>query len=259
MRRHPLLPGLLCACLAASWAMPAAARGTHPDHAHRGPKPAAAARMPIVVELFTAQGCVSCGKANAMVARLADQPGLTPLTWSVDYWDYLGWKDTFAQPEFAQRQRAYDKRFGVNDVYTPQIIVDGLGQTTGGDPAAVDELIRRALRAPIARPAMEWRADGAVAIGSGTRPRGGAEVWLIRFDPRERDVAVKEGDNRGSTVPARNVVRQLVRLGGWSGRPTKFTLPAAPEDGLTTLVVVQGDDGGRVLGALQQAPAPQAG
>ena len=209
---------------------------------------------PVLVELFTAQGCSSCVEANAMIARLADRPGVVALTWSVDYWDYLGWKDTFAQPEFADRQRAYDKRFGLRDVYTPQVIVDGAAQNSG-DPAAVDRLIRAARRAPRKHLDMEMREDGRIAVGSGDRPPGGGEVWLIRFDPREQDVVVKAGDNRGATIPHRDVVRQLTRLGGWSGRPVSFKLPEPSEDGLTTLIVVQGDHGGRVLGLLETDPS----
>jgi hypothetical protein len=218
----------------------------------------ASARRPVVVELFTAQGCSSCAKANAFVARLADRPGVVALTWSVDYWDYLGWKDTFAQPEFADRQRAYDKRFGLRDVYTPQVIVDGAAQASGAQGASVEALIGEARRARLPRPAMELRADGRIAVGTGARPPGGGEVWLIRFDPRQADVAVTEGDNRGTTVPERNVVRQLARLGAWTGRPVSFKLPPASEEGLATLILVQAGHGGRVLGALDAGPPPAA-
>src|SRR5215469_5180161 len=84
----------------------------------------ALAASPVVVELFTAQGCASCGEASAHAASLADQKDVLELTWDVDYWDYLGWKDTLAKPEFAERQRAYASRLGVADVYTPQAVVD---------------------------------------------------------------------------------------------------------------------------------------
>ena len=84
-----------------------------------------AARAPVVVELYTAQGCASCGAADPVFDKLAERPDVIALDFAVDYWDYLGWKDTFAQPEFADRQRAYDKRLGPMDVYTPQVIVAG--------------------------------------------------------------------------------------------------------------------------------------
>ena len=210
---------------------------------------AALARPPVVVELFTAQGCGSCGAASAHVASLADDKGVIPLTFAVDYWDYLGWKDTFAKPEFADRQRDYDKRFGVAEVFTPQVVVDGRAQTAAVKGDAVDKLVREARRAPADPPQMDWRAD-KVAVGSGRPPKGGGEVWLIRYDPREQNIEVKDGDNRGHTVAERNVVVQLARLGDWRGRPVLMRLPPPPQDGLKTMVLVQALDGGRILGAL---------
>jgi hypothetical protein len=210
----------------------------------------AAARPPVVVELFTAQGCSSCSDASAHVAALADAKGVLPLTFAVDYWDYLGWKDTFAKPEFGERQRAYDARLGVAEVYTPQVIVDGRGQAPGTKPDAVDRLVREARRTPADPPQMRWRGD-RVAVGSGRRPKGDAEVWLIRYEPREQDVEVKDGDNRGHRVVERNVVVQLARLGRWRGRPVLLAAPPSPQDGLKSVVVVQGAAGGRILGVLE--------
>jgi len=224
--------------------------------------PAAAwAKRPVVVELFTAQGCASCGRANAAEARLAERPDVLALTWPVDYWDYLGWKDTFARPEFTDRQRAYDQRFGPRDVYTPQVVVDGAVQASGSKTAAIDALIEAARHGQAASPQMQLREDGRLAVGSGARPRDGGEVWLIRYDPREQDVEVKDGDNRGKTVPHKNVVRQLVRLGPWTGRPALFKLPPPTDDGLDTVVIVQGAKGGKVLGVLQDpgSTAPPGG
>jgi hypothetical protein len=217
-----------------------------------------AARPPVVVELFTAQGCSSCGPANASVAALAGRDDVLPLTFSVDYWDYLGWKDTFAQKAFTDRQHAYAKKLGLREVYTPQVVIDGRVQASGVRPAQVDALLQtqtRALRFP---PDMEWRGDTRVAVGSGRAPAGGAEVWLVRFDARAQDVAVRRGDNRGQTIEHRNVVRQLVRLGPWAGRPRLYRLPPPSEDGLTSAVLVQGVAGGAMIGTLVQAVEPKA-
>jgi hypothetical protein len=203
----------------------------------------------VVVELFTAQGCGSCSAASAHVSDLATDKGVIPLTFAVDYWDYLGWKDTFAKPEFADRQREYAKRFGVAEVFTPQVVVDGRTQTAAVKGDAVDRLVREARRTAADPPQMGWRGDKA-AVGSGRPPPGGAEIWLIRYDPREQNVEVKDGDNRGHTVVERNVVVQLARLGAWRGRPMLMRLPASPQDGLRTLVLVQARDGGRILGVL---------
>ena len=211
----------------------------------------AAAKPPVLVELFTAQGCGACRDANTYLARLADRPGVLALTFSVDYWDYLGWTDTFAKPEYAERQKAYVNRLKLREPYTPQVVVDGRQEAQGLKSAEVDRLVRQAAAAPHNPPDIRFVGPRRVDVGSGRAPKGGAEVWLIRYDPRAVDVAVRAGDNRGETVTQKNVVRQMQRLGLWRGRPMAFRLPAASEDGLKTAVVVQWPKGGRILGVGQ--------
>ncbi|MBO9710723.1 MAG: DUF1223 domain-containing protein [Caulobacter sp.] len=215
----------------------------------------AQAKTPVLVELFTAQGCSSCGKANQAVAQLADDKGVLALTYSVDYWDYLGWTDTFAKPAFAARQRAYAQKFSLRDVPTPQVVVAGREQVSGVKAETVEALVRSAAKVRANAPDMEFvRGGDRVAVGSGPAPRGGGEVWLVRYDPREQDIAVKRGDNRGQTLVHRNVVRELVRLGPWAGRPKLYRLPAsASDDELKTVIILQGAKGGRVIGVLQEA------
>ena len=210
----------------------------------------AAARPPVVVELYTAQGCASCGKANAHVAELAEEKGVLALTFSVDYWDYLGWADTFAKPEFTARQKAYVAKLALREPYTPQVVVDGAAQASGSRPDKVDALVAGAAKAARKPPEVRF-LRGRVYVGSARAPKGGGEVWLIRYDPREQDVAVKSGDNKGQTIPHRNVVRDVARLGAWRGKPVAFRLPAASEDGLKAVVLVQAGHGGRVLGVGQ--------
>ena len=212
---------------------------------------AASARPPVVVELFTAQGCASCGEANEYVAKLAERPGVLALTFPVDYWDYLGWEDTFAEPEFAERQKAYVARLKLREPYTPQVVVDGRAQAAGLRTERVEQLLREAARAPRDPPDIQFMSPRRVDVGSGRVPRGGAEVWLIRYDPREQEVAVKSGDNRGQTITHRNVVREIHRLGAWRGRPTAYRIPAAADDGLATALVVQAAKGGRVIAVAQ--------
>jgi hypothetical protein len=204
---------------------------------------------PVVVELFTAQGCSSCGKADGIVETLAARPGVLALTFAVDYWDYLGWADTFAKPMFAERQRAYAVKLAVREVYTPQVVIDGRAQAAGVHPDRVAKLVDEAVKAPHDPPQMLFQGTNRVAIGSGHAPRGGGEVWLVRYDPRAQEVVVKRGDNKGQTFVQKNVVRQLVRLGAWTGRSTAFKLPAAEDDNLATAVIVQGARGGRIIGA----------
>ncbi len=212
---------------------------------------AAPAKTPVVVELFTAQGCAPCVKANEMVADMADRPGVLPLTFSVDYWDYLGWADTYAKPAFAERQRAYVSRLQLRDPYTPQVVIDGRAQASGAKPQDVDKLIREAAEAGRNPPDMLMREDGKVAVGSGPSPRGGGEVWLVRYDPKPTEVQVKRGDNRGETIVYRNAVRDVVRLGAWTGRPRIYSVPAGDDAGLESVVLVQAAKGGRVIAVLR--------
>jgi hypothetical protein len=212
------------------------------------------AQGPVLVELFTAQGCASCGAADPLVAKLADRPNVVALTWSVDYWDYLGWKDTFAKPEFTDRQRAYDKRFGLQDVYTPQVIVNGAAQTSGDSATDVEALVAKAINRPAVGPRIRFLSGGRVTVGAGDRRAGTFEVWLIRYDPKEKDIEIKDGDNRGKTVARFDVVREVVRLGAWRGLTATFRIPPPSEEALSSLVVVQGVRGGRII-ALAGAPA----
>jgi hypothetical protein len=212
------------------------------------PTGAAAAKPRVLVELFTAQGCGACEDANAHVARLSERPGVLALTFAVDYWDYLGWTDTFARPEFTERQKAYVARLKLREPYTPQVVVDGREQAQGLKTTEVDRLVRAAIAEPRYPPDIRFVGERRVDVGSGRAGRGGADVWLIRYDPRAVEVQVRAGDNRGETVVQKNVVRQIQRLGVWRGRPQAYRVPEASEEGLRTVVVVQQPRGGRVLG-----------
>ncbi|HEY2048469.1 MAG TPA: DUF1223 domain-containing protein [Caulobacteraceae bacterium] len=217
------------------------------------PGAASARHSPVVVELFTAQGCVSCNKANEVIAHLATRPDVITLTWPVDYWDYLGWKDTFAQPDFTDRQRAYEHPLGLRDVYTPQVIVGGERQASADDAQAVDDLVAQAKRDSTQSPDIAFATRGRVAVGSGRRPRRPAEIWLIRYEAAPPEVEVKAGDNRGARLTETDVVRQAVKLGHWKGRPVIYQAPPADEEGLKEVVIVQEADGGRILAARRRS------
>jgi hypothetical protein len=209
----------------------------------------AAAKSPVVVELYTAQGCASCGEANADIAKLAQKPGILALTFPVDYWDYLGWADTFAKPEFTERQKAYVARLSLREPYTPQVVVDGRSQAAGLKTDLVQKLVAEAARSQPESPDIHF-AGRRIYVGSGRAPRG-AEIWLIRYDPRDQDVVVKSGDNRGQTISHKNVVREALRLGAWRGQPVAFRAPPMSEDGLRSVVLIQAGPGGRVIGVGQ--------
>ena len=206
---------------------------------------AAAPRSDVtVVELFTSQGCSSCPPANANAAALADRPDLLVLSFGVTYWDGLGWKDSFAREDFTQRQRIYEPALGRDGPFTPQIVIGGAVDTVGNDRGAIEALIARGAAAG---PEIKL-AGQTVTIGPGKMDMA-ADVWLVRYDPRTIDVAVRRGENGGRTLPHRNVVRDLARIGHWTGAATALPLPAAPP-GLRTAVLVQAPKGGTILAAV---------
>jgi len=207
------------------------------------------AKSPVVVELFTSQGCASCIPADDLMGDLADRPHVLALTFAVDYWDYLGWQDTFAKSEFTDRQRAYLKPLALHDVYTPQVVIDGRLQAAANHADEVNGLIKQAAK-DHANPPQIMAAHGArIAIGSGHAPKGGGEVWLVRYDPHDQKVVVRTGDNRGKTIVEHNVVRELTRLGMWKGEPKSFREPAPSADGLETAVLIQAAHGGAIVAA----------
>ncbi len=209
-----------------------------------------AAGAPVVVELFTAQGCASCPEANAVIEQMAARPGVLALTYAVDYWDYLGWPDTFARPEFSERQRAYRANLRQRSVYTPQVVIDGQRQAPGGEAEVVEAAVRELAETKPSPPQIEFRVGGdQVGIGSGRAPAGGAEVWMVRYRPGEQVVEVAGGENRGRSVSHVNVVRHVRHVGDWRGRPILLRLPAADEDGLKTAIIVQARPTGAVIAA----------
>ncbi|MFN3538388.1 MAG: DUF1223 domain-containing protein [Brevundimonas sp.] len=249
------ISSLVMAGAAAVVMIGAASSGAQPAAAGSGAR-AALPVEPVVVELFTAQGCAGCPEANALVETLSQRPGIIALTYAVDYWDYLGWPDTFAQPAFAERQRAYQTRLRLRDVYTPQVIIDGARHLPGARTADIETAVEEEAARRIFMPEVEFREAGdRVGVGSGRAPEGGAEVWLIRYRSTPQVVQVAQGENRGLEVRHANVVREVTRLGEWRGRPILLTLPDPSEADLGAAVLVQALDDGRILAAADR-PAP---
>ncbi|NJC40857.1 hypothetical protein GGQ87_001115 [Brevundimonas alba] len=230
---------LLAATVAAgSSAQPASSR------APRGETPP----EPVVIELFTAQGCAGCLEANARVEALAGEPGVIALTYAVDYWDYLGWQDTFARPEFAQRQRAYRRPLKLRSVGTPQVVIDGRRQVAGAQEAALKAAVDEEAARRVFPPEIEFRETGdRVGVGSGRAPAGGAEVVAVIYRPGPQTVEIQSGDNRGQTVRQVNVVRSVRSLGTWSGRSALYTLPAGVGANEAVAVLVQARTDRRIL------------
>ena len=211
-----------------------------------------AAKRTVVVELFTSQGCSSCPPADALLDELADQPGLLALSFHVDYWDYIGWKDPFASPAHTQRQRAYAQSLGLRYVYTPQIVVDGRTDVVGSQRRKVANAITEAAKRPSAVEVGLIDDDGGkITLSAGQAPAGGATVYLVMFDD-DHDTAVARGENSGRTIHNANVVREYKTLGRWTGAATEFPLDiaAARSQGRGgCAVIVQSGTNGPVLGA----------
>lgn len=205
-----------------------------------------------VVELFTSQGCASCPPADAILAELAQEPGLMALTWAVDYWDYLGWRDTLARPENTERQRAYGRSLGVTGVYTPQAVVDGRVQLIGSRRAELDAAIaerRESAANPVIKLAAE--ADGFSLELPDAGDVSSATLWLVGFDP-EHEVEIAEGENGGRTIVYHNVVRGHERLADWRGQSLKLHLSArdlARVAGAAHALILQEGESGPVLDA----------
>jgi len=210
--------------------------------------------QPVVVELFTAQGCSGCPDANRTLEAVAGEPGVIALTYGVDYWDYLGWSDTFAKPEFGARQQAYRQAMKLRNVSTPQVVVDGRRHLSGAHSPELQAAIEAEAAARLWPPEIEFRETGdRVGVGSGRPPPGGAEVTAIVYQPGLQTVEVKQGDNRGQAVRHVNVVREVRRLGDWTGRPVLFALPADSASEDNVVVLVQSKTDRRILSAARRA------
>jgi hypothetical protein len=207
---------------------------------------AADAAHPTVVEEYQSQGCNSCPPANANLNAIAGRTDVLALSFAVTYWDRLGWKDTFARPAYTERQWDYARAGGRSTVYTPQMIVNGTGVLVGNRAAALEAALKRYDRGT-GGPEIAW--SGRQLRLSGPAKGPSATVWLVRYDPRQLDVHVGAGENRGRVLPHRNVVKGLVRLGAWNGGRRSYHLPGSPDPVLKTAVLVQQGKGGPIVAA----------
>ena len=180
-----------------------------------------------VIELFTSQGCSSCPSADKLIAEYSRDPSVIALSLAVDYWDYLGWKDTLALNGHSNRQRAYAKARGDREVYTPQVVVDGAVHALGSDKAAIEKAIRqtREQSSPLLLPVTIERAGDklTVQVAASKDGKGQAEVWLCPIT-RSVPVAIGRGENSGHTLTYTNVVRRWIKLGDWTGKAETFSV-----------------------------------
>ena len=194
------------------------------------PLPASAGEPRAVIELFTSQGCSSCPAADKVLGELSRDPTLVTLSLPVDYWDYLGWKDTLALHGHSNRERAYADTRGDREVYTPQVVVNGIMHVLGSDKAAIEQAIAqtRQSAAPLTLPVTIAVAEGKVSVNvpAANGENASAEVWLCPITGKAQ-IAIERGENRGHTLAYTNVVRRWVKLGDWSGKAETFSVPVA--------------------------------
>ena len=210
---------------------------------------AAMADQPVVVELFTSQGCSSCPPADRILGELSQRDDVIALAMHVDYWDYLGWKDIFADPANTKRQRAYARAAGQRSIYTPQMVIGGKDHVIGSKPMKISSLIRKHGRKNALVDVRLTRSGNQVSVEAkpaGTI-RGGTIVQLVTYVPKST-VDIRRGENAGRKLTYFNIVQDVSVLGKWNGSGTYKASAKVPAD-VNVVVLVQSPGAGPILGA----------
>ncbi|MGC1180505.1 MAG: DUF1223 domain-containing protein [Methyloceanibacter sp.] len=227
-----------------------------------GPGPRSDSHNPAVIELFTSQGCSSCPAADALLGQLAERPGFVALSYSVDYWDYLGWRDTLGSPANSERQRDYAKARGDGRVYTPQAVVDGVTHANGSDEDAIQAAVAAAsVRLAQVKVPVSMHGEGdTLVIDVGAAPetsdQRSATIWLAIAKEVEK-VVVARGENRGRELSYHHPVRELTPIGMWHGEAVTLRLPLKDLEtmgGDCLFALLQVEDSGPILGAAEFEP-----
>jgi hypothetical protein len=189
----------------------------------------ASAEPRAVVELFTSQGCSSCPEADKLIGELAKDANVIAVSLPIDYWDYLGWKDTLADPKFSARQKAYSKVRGDRQVYTPQVVVNGKVHALGNDRESIERAISDSSKAGVVMsvPVKVSVAKGQLTVSvpeSAAGEHSAGEVWICSV-AKEVPVAIGRGENRGKELVYHNVVRNWLKVGDWNGKAATWTVP----------------------------------
>jgi hypothetical protein len=206
-----------------------------------------------VIELFTSQGCSSCPPADRLLSTMAANPAIVALSFPIDYWDYIGWKDTLASPEFTARQKAYAAALGEGHVYTPQAVVDGLVDAVGSDKAAIDHAVKigRDSKGALSVPVHLHESAGVLQVDIGAGNDVSAAVYVLRV-AKSRTVTIERGENSGHSLTYTNVVRAIHKIGEWDGKPESLKLTELKGDDEAYIVLVQQgseEEPGAILGA----------
>jgi hypothetical protein len=189
----------------------------------------ASAEPRAVIELFTSQGCSSCPEADKLLGEIAKDPSVIAVSLPIDYWDYLGWKDTLADAKFTARQKAYSKIRGDRQVYTPQVVVNGKLHALGSDRASIERAIGDSTgkSGVMSVPVKVSVANGQITVAlpeSSSANNNAAEVWICSV-AKSLPIAIGRGENRGKEVTYHNVVRNWLKVGDWNGKPATWTVP----------------------------------
>ena len=210
----------------------------------------AAQTRAVVVELFTSQGCSSCPPADALLHDLAKMDGVIPLALHVDYWDYIGWKDSFATPAFTERQRAYARAQHEQSIYTPQMMINGHQHVVGNRKSQVMAALRQHAGQPQAVVLSVKRQGGKIVINlSQSRGVGGVDIHVASY----RDIStvdIQRGENAGKTISYANVVTGLQTVGKWNGQGAVALTTATPTGADGHVVIVQKQNHGEIIAAV---------
>ncbi len=235
---RPLQRALLCAILCTIWS--AAAAAGNPKN---------------VIELYTSQGCSLCPRAQSVLKTFVDRPDVIALSLNVDYWDYLGWKDTLGKAAHSSRQRAYSRARGDGKIYTPQIVANGLAVAVGSDRSQIERAITKSARQLSGdRVTLELLSDKSsftIRVGPGVRPDKPATIYVATVS-QSVTVNIKGGENQGRQITFHNVVRNIIPVGMWSGEVA--TIRLLKQDllhggGERCVILIQSANGGSVLAA----------
>jgi hypothetical protein len=183
-----------------------------------------------VIELFTSQGCSSCPPADQVLGELAKDPSVVALSLPIDYWDYLGWKDTLADSRFSARQKAYSRMRGDREVYTPQVVVNGAAHVVGSDLEGIESAIgnTRKTEGVMSVPVTMTQSGRQITVSVAASTKGPAamhgEVWICSIS-KSVPILIGRGENTGREVTYYNVVRNLLKVGDWNGTSGSWTVP----------------------------------
>ncbi len=213
-----------------------------------------AARGPVTVELFTSQGCSSCPPAERILAELADRPDIVALSYHVQYWDYIGWRDPYGDPRCQKRQERYRAWLKTRFLYTPQVVVGGRYDVVGSRRGEIEERIAEAdAKSRVAMEVLESQSGPAVRLPHGKTGPDGAQLLAVRY-LRQATTEVQRGENAGRTLTERNIVRGLERLTVWDGEERRVPLPEGPDRKHGQAILLQDLATGAILAAAKRPP-----